>query len=505
MLPIDQQLRSRAQTAIGRVSLSRPLQCAIADGLITKDTPIFDYGCGRGDDIRHLAAMGYRASGWDPAYSPSTERYPSSVINLGYVVNVIENARERRDALRQAWALAEDVLIVSARLALEGRALRNRSPFEDGCLTSCGTFQKFFDQQELRHWIEQSLKEPAVPAAPGIFYVFRSEQTRSSFVASRYRHRTSAPRLTKSAEMFTLHQELLRPLMTFVTNRARLPFEDELAEATSIIDVFGSLRRAFRVIRTVTEHERWDQISLERSEDLLVYLALQQFDERIPFNRLPLVLRRDVKALFGTYKRACVKADQLLFSLGQPGIVNLACGQSAIGKLTPSALYVHESALSALSPILRLYEGCARGYLGRIEEANILKLHTSEPRISYLSYPDFDNDPHPVLASSLTVHLQTFRVKVRNYLSSDNRPILHRKELFVSPDHRAHRKFARLTAIEECKGLYRDTRRIGLERGWNEVLVQKGLYFKGHRLLNASVNLGRESRLQRTTSPESAP
>ena len=48
------------------------IKCAIDDGLIDTKTAIFDYGCGRGDDIRHLIAMGYKATGWDPVHRPDT-------------------------------------------------------------------------------------------------------------------------------------------------------------------------------------------------------------------------------------------------------------------------------------------------------------------------------------------------------------------------------------------------------------------------------------------------
>jgi hypothetical protein len=70
----------------------------------------------------------------------------------------------------------------------------------------------------------------------------------------------------------------------------------------------------------------------------------------------------------------------------------------------------HESASGSLPPILRLFDGCAQGYIGRVE-------------VSCLSYPDFDADPHPALAFSLTVHLQTFRVKHRDYRAYRNPPI----------------------------------------------------------------------------------
>ena len=91
--------------------------------------------------------------------------------------------------------------------------------------------------------------------------------------------------------------------------------------------------------------------------------------------------------------------------------------------------------------------------------------------------------PHPALAHALTVHFQTFRLKSRSYRRDRNPPILHRKETFVHPGHPLHARFARLTRIEEGKGLYADPSRIGTREGWNAVLDAKGLRFQGHRLL----------------------
>lgn len=474
---------SRARTAISRTDLSRPLKCAIADGLVTAMTQIFDYGCGRGDDVGRLRAMGYQASGWDPVHQPHTPHARAEVVNLGYVVNVIEDFSERCEALRRAWALAEQVLIVSARLSVGGRAPQDGVSFSDGFLTNRGTFQKFFEQHDLRDWISRTLGASPVPAAPGVFYVFRNERVRSGFIAAQLRRRSAAPRLTKSAEMFSAHKEMLSPLIQFVTDRGRLPVDDELPTTPSILRVFGSLRRAFRVVLTVTDNTHWEQVKRERGQDLLVYLALSQFEGRTPFGCLPQALQRDVKAFFGTHKNACAEADEVLFSLGRPGVVETASRHSPVGKLTSSALYVHESAVRSLSTVLKLYEGCARQYLGRIDGANVVKLHLGDPMVSYLCYPEFDRDPHPALAFSLSVHLQTFRLRTRDYRSSANRPILHRKELFVGSDYPRHKKFARLTRIEESKGLYTSSSRIGFEKGWNEELARRGLYLRGHRLL----------------------
>lgn len=476
---------ARHKTAISRTDLSRPVKRAISDGILRDDQRLFDYGCGRGDDLRMLGALGFEVAGWDPIHRPDTMRAPAPIVNLGFVVNVIEDSREREAALRAAWELTEQVLIVAARLHMDSRFQAETSKFEDGCLTSRGTFQKLYDQQELRSWIDQSLEVSSVAAGPGIFYIFRSEEDRAGYLASRYRRRLSAPRLSRSAQLFDEHRALLEPLIQFFEERGRLPLEDEIDEADALLSVFGSAKRAFAVVRRASDEAAWDEIASARTQDLLIYLALSRFDGRPAFGRLPGVLQRDVKAFFSAYTKACEQADSLLYAIGAPGAVDQACQDSEIGKLTPSALYVHAEALDSLSPTLRLFEGCARGYIGQVDGANLVKLHRGEPKVSYLSYPEFECDPHPALAFAVTVHLQTFRVKSRRYTDSQNPPILHRKETFLTPDHPLYAKFARLTRIEESKGLYEDTSRIGARDGWNEVLSAKGLTFKGHRLLKA--------------------
>src|SRR5262249_19123923 len=85
---------------------------------------------------------------------------------------------------------------------------------------------------------------------------------------------------------------------------------------------------------------------------------------------------------------------------GDAAAVDDAGRRSPVGKLLPNALYVHRTALEALDPLLRVYEGCARAYLGEIDGANLLKLHRQSGKVSYLVYPDFDGDPHPALARS---------------------------------------------------------------------------------------------------------
>src|SRR5215471_7865092 len=108
---------ARHETAITRTELSRPVKLALADGLLSQESRFFDYGCGLGDDLRLLSAVGIEGDGWDPFHRPTAALRRCAIVNLGYVVNVIEHPHERQDALRRAWDLTDQVLIVSARLA----------------------------------------------------------------------------------------------------------------------------------------------------------------------------------------------------------------------------------------------------------------------------------------------------------------------------------------------------------------------------------------------------
>ena len=154
-----------------------------------------------------------------------------------------------------------------------------------------------------------------------------------------------------------------------------------------------------------------------------------------------------------------------------------------IGKLLPNALYIHESALDSLEPVLRIYEGCARAYLGEIEDTNIVKLHRFSGKVSYLAYPDFEKDPHPALLRSVKLNLRSRDLDCYDYSASDNPPILHRKETFLPPDHPLREKFVKLTQQEERHGLLEETSTIGTRNGWDLRLAEFGFTLRGHRLV----------------------
>ena len=175
-------LSFRGRTAMFRSDLSRPVSLALADGLLQDSRSFFDFGCGRGTDIGGLRTLGIDATGWDPVHQPDGVKRSADVVNLGYVVNVIENPAEREQALLEAWGLTRQVLVVSARLDWDVQVDRAVA-FGDGLVTSRGTFQKFYTQEELRGWIETTLDAPADAAGPGVFYVFRTAEEREGHLA----------------------------------------------------------------------------------------------------------------------------------------------------------------------------------------------------------------------------------------------------------------------------------------------------------------------------------
>lgn len=467
---------------MSRREVSRPLRLALEDGLLVDNHTLFDYGCGRGDDLRILGERGFKCSGWDPAFKPDVTKTEADVVNLGYVINVIESPAERADTVRRAWALARSLLIVSAQLTHDGRVSRQER-YEDGYLTRFGTFQKYFEQHELKGWLDEVLGEQSVPAAPGVFYVFRDEAARQAFSASRYRRRLSTPRLCKGDAIFERNRELLEPLIAFVMARGRIPDETELLSTSDINHVFGSLSRAFALVKRVTGSSAWETVRKVRAQELLIYLALARFGGRPKYSQLDREMQLDIKAFYTTYAKACSLADELLFSAGDMDTVGATCRNSPVGKVTPNSLYIHISALHHLPPILRVYEGCARAYVGSVDGANLIKLHQRWPQVSYLAYPEFETDPHPALFASLLVPLRTLNIQYREYGDSNNPPILHRKELFLDVDHPLHKKFARLTKQEDHYRLYENTSTIGNREGWEAILKERQVQLKGHKVL----------------------
>lgn len=476
-------LIERHKAALKRSQLSRPVRIAVEADLFRAGTSFFDYGCGYGEDVKTIAELGYSSSGWDPFYRPDAQMQPADIVNLGYIINVIEDIVERREALIKAWELTQRVLIVSAQVLVDDRR-RGLIAYGDGIITNRNTFQKYYEQEELKLYIEQVLEVEAIPAGLGIYVIFRDQTEAESFRAFRLYSSLSTPTIREQIRNFEDYRELLTPLMDFYTRRGRLPVKGELESEADIKAEFRSYSKAFKLIQQATNVDEWDAITDKRREDLLVYLALTKFSGRPSIRKLAPELKADVKALFGSYKQACTVADLLLLHVGDMNKIASLCQESQIGKQLNGAIAVHISALEKLPPLLRLYEGCASRNFYRLENANIVKLYYNKPKITYLVYPEFDTLAHPTLQATMEVDLHNLSVTYHDISDETNPLILHQKDALVAPDYPSYKQFVRLTKKEQKTGLLENRDAIRRLHGWLRCLREHEVKIEGHKLSN---------------------
>ena len=106
-------LIERHKTAMTRYDLSKPVKTLLEYGMLKAEATFFDYGCGQGSDVRGLQALGHVAEGWDPVHRPEVTKREADIVNMGYVLNVIEDPAERLEALVDAYRHARRLLVVS--------------------------------------------------------------------------------------------------------------------------------------------------------------------------------------------------------------------------------------------------------------------------------------------------------------------------------------------------------------------------------------------------------
>ena len=191
-----------------------------------------------------------------------------------------------------------------------------------------------------------------------------------------------------------------------------------------------------------------------------------------------------IKAFFGSYKNACDTADAILFEAGDANEIDNACAISQVGRLTSNALWIHRDAVPRLSPILRIYEGCARAYVGSMDDMNIVKLHRFSGKVSYLSCDGFENEPHPSITSTVKLSLRSRRLEYFDQSEFANPLVLDQKERMVAADHPSRNKFKRLSRQEMKRGLIDSASELLTQRQWQERLNMHGCYHRGHRLVN---------------------
>lgn len=433
----------RHKTALSRDALSAPMKTLARHGYLEGDYSVFDYGCGRGDDLRELEAHGITATGWDPNWRAEGEKQAADLVNIGYVINVIEELEERVDALLGAWKLTNKLLVVSAMIAGDEH-IKKFKRYKDGVITSRNTFQKYFSQSELQIFIEQVVEDESIAVAPGIFYIFKDKDEEQLYLANKQRrtsHRwkqiTQKPiKIPKAERLFADHGELFEQFWLSCLDYGRIPAADEFAESDKIRELVGSPKKAFALAQERFGKDDFDHAVEDRREDLLIYFALQQFSKRKPYKHMPEKLKRDIKAFFGDYRTTLADAQKLLYSLATPDCIEKAC-EKAYADLPASilndrhSLVIHSRFVSDLPPELRLYIGCATMLYGDVENVDLIKIHIQSGKLTLMRYEGFETQPIPMLQERVKISLRKQYIEFYDYASGlyDPQPLYWKSKL----------------------------------------------------------------------------
>jgi DNA phosphorothioation-associated putative methyltransferase len=427
----------RHRTAMARRALSTPMQALWRHGYLATPLTVFDYGCGRGDDLAALASDGVEARGWDPYFRPTAPREESDVVNLGFVLNVIEDPDERREALSRAYGLARKVLAVSALLG--GRAAEERHlAYGDGVLTSRSTFQKYFGHEELGEYIAVVLGREPVSVGPGLYFVFRRDEDEQDFLEGRQRSSgrygvmpttparpaverervARAPR-PKSPTRWEKGAEVIEAFWQACLELGRAPREGEFAR---LGELSREVATAPVALRRLTEERGSEALAAARARrmgDLGVFLGLNMFERRRSAGSLGPRAQADVKEFWGSYPKATEAGQALLFSLRDAKTIAAGCATAAalgFGWLVEGeSLQVDARLVNELPPVLRVYLGCAGKLYGEVQSADVVKLHIGSGKVSLMRYDDYEGCAIPLLVERVKVDLRRQQVSYYRY------------------------------------------------------------------------------------------
>ncbi len=161
----------------------------------------------------------------------------------------------------------------------------------------------------------------------------------------------------------------------------------------------------------------------------------------------------------------------------------------SVGKKLPDSIYVHESAFGEIPEMLAVLAlTTIDQFKIRDNSWNIIKFFKKDFKIAYLNYPDFETKSYPQLHQSQLVDLQKNSIRQSNYSKSENPPILHRKETFVTNTYPLASLFIDITKEGEAIGLYKNTSRIGFKQNWERLIKSKGYFLDSNGRLKPIID-----------------
>lgn len=440
----DQLIIERHRTAIDRHKLSQPVQTLARHNYFNGEYSFLDYGCGKGDDLRELEAHGIDACGWDPVHNPEGQLIQSDIVNLGFVLNVIESKSERDETLERAWTYTDKLLIVSVMIGSDS-IISQFKPYKDGVITSRNTFQKYYSQGEFRFYLENTLNENVVAVGQGVFIIFKDKQEEQLFLLERQHIKRSWQQKTQreikereptiKKDLIDRHIELFTDFWHCSLDLGRTPANDEFEFSEQLRRVAGSHNKAHQALIKHFSEELFKEAESKRREDLLVYFALSLFEKRKTQSKMPSSLRRDIKVFFNSYTSAIDEARELLFSVGDPANIQSACEEAykefQCGEMNEGHSYIfHKDLLNETPKELRVYIGCATQLYGDLESIQLIKAHIRSGKVSLLGYKNWESES-PLLIERIKIKMREQDVDFFDYVGEYRPSTLPNKSQFL--------------------------------------------------------------------------
>jgi len=481
----------RHKSALTRHHLSVPLQCVEKYGYLNGDYTVFDYGCGKGDDLTSLADMEISAMGWDPHFRAEALKTSADIVNLGYVINVIEDRKERDAAVKESFDLCGKILVVSALIGNPDYVGAVRE-YSDGVVTSRGTFQKYYLPDELENYVRGLLNVPVLSVAHGIVLAFRNEEDADRFRAKRAGARKIGNRGSRerASELFLLDENARGVLSNFWERcviLGREPAVSELTETESLDALGLSPATAFRFLSKKLGTKAVEESGLLRTKELLIQFALGQFDGRVYFKYLSEDVQNDISVFFGGFKKLQAQSKELLFSIANTELLKSTCEEAASDGfgylLTDDSLQLHVSLVECLPAVLQVYVGCALRLAGGIGRASLLKVHFQSGKVSLMTYDDFEGQAIPHLVERIKVNLWVRRTDYFDYIAGFAPPPLLMKSLFLSDEQEDFDEQAQFDQKVMKHGLFDIKNPHPTRRDFEAALEINRLHVRGFELI----------------------
>nr|WP_226894754.1 DNA phosphorothioation-associated putative methyltransferase [Luteolibacter marinus] len=477
----------RHKTAIVRREISKPVKTLLELNQLRRGESFFDYGCGYGGDVEAVSRLGHEACGWDPVHASESSKQRADVVNLGFVLNVIEDPAERVDVLADAWRHSQRLLVVSTLISGQ-EAYDDIRTYGDGVITSRDTFQKFFEPAEIQALIEDTLHIDAVPVALGIYFAFRDPADYHDFIASRSRRFIDWESISRrlgllkalraKGDPYETHRELLDSFWENVLELGRLPREDEFDQLADVRKACGSLPKALQLFIDRFGEPTFEAARQRRKEDLMVFVAASQLRRKIPFNHLSARLQRDLRSFFGSYSNAEEQARELMFAAGDPDELELAVRSLDFGWIDENEGHftIHRSLLDELPAILRVYIECGARLYGDPRAADLTKIHLHSGKLTFTYYESFEAENFPELTLRIKVDLRKLFTTVFEYSPGPERQLLFFKERFVATNHPDRRRMEIVSQRLRAMGVTEANVGHGIGKGeFEAALARAGL------------------------------